>query len=121
MRKIQLCDVASKYQKLVKPIMVAFGSVLKHLCISSNGDQINLEDLAYCTVLNNLTLDLGTVISSDGNDPSSCWSPEKFLPSLNELTVVGETCLGLWAPLFEAKSKMIRLSLGCCHIGTKVN
>ena len=104
--------------KIMKPILASFGSVLQALFIS-DCDQVNLAHLASCVVLDSLML-LDSTISSEGSDTISCWTPKTFLPSLTELVVVCGPCLGLWAPLLEAKSTLVRLDLNCCHIGTNV-
>ncbi len=104
--------------KIMKPILVSFGSVLKTLGLWGC-NQVNLAHLASCVVLEDLTLIGSRIISSEGSDPTSCWSPGTYLPSLTNLTVCGY-CLGLWAPLLEEKSTLYTLNLNCCHIGTNV-
>ena len=103
--------------QFMNPILAAFGSVLLTLSIS-DCDHVNLARLASCAVLVNLTL-CSCTISSEGSDTICFWTPKTFLPSLTDL-MVENSCLGLWAPLLEAKSTLVRLTLNCCHIGTNV-
>jgi len=104
----------------VKRILEAIGSNLTTLRFESC-KQIDFQLLASCSKLEKLSIDGYSTIKSEINDAAIHWtSGGCFLPSLT--TFECSVCLGGWSPLMiEKKStKLTRLSLECCHIGTQV-
>jgi len=116
MERIILSDINPR---CVQPVLNAFGSALKILELDHCQLAIDLAHLASCTVLQKLEINSCT-ITCEGNDPSSRWTSETFLPSLKVLKTWSSCCLGVWALLLEKKSTLKQLALVCCHIATNV-
>jgi len=94
-----------------------FGPDLTRLNLMGVGP-IDMSLLAPCSKLEDLTI-VASPINSKDVDAASRFTPDSFLPMLKYFNT--DACLGFWAPLMiEKKSKLVELSLHCCHIGTNV-
>ena len=100
---------------LLKPLLSAFNLSLTCLSLTVCS-RINLAHLAVCTQLEQLIISDDSSLSSSGTFISS--DANTFLPSLKHLEC--DVCLGVYAHLFERKSKWVHLELNCCHFGKNV-
>ena len=101
----------------VKPILNAFGPTLKQLTFEQCC-KINLADLASCSQLENLRILNSSLANPQENEAVLMDSKSSFLPLLKKFK--SGTCLGVYSRLFERKSTLTHLALGCCHVGTNV-
>jgi len=94
-----------------------FGANLTRLELIDVGP-VDMSLLAPCYKLEHLSIINKSIINSEDVNAASRWTPDTFLPMLKSFRI--HTCLGVWAPLIERKSKLVNLELICCHIGTNV-
>ncbi len=108
-------------REFVTMILDVYGRNLKKLTLSGISWDIDMAYLAsICTNLEHLTL-LDACINLDFE--AACgWTPETFFPKLTHFQTNNSKskCSGVWGVLIEKKSKLVHLSLQCCHIGTIV-
>ena len=107
---------------LVKPILNVLGASLTSLSLCNLVIRypVDMAQLASCcTQLVKLSLFKCNIFNARDVDAAGRWTEDTFLPLLTSFKSV-DTCLGVWAPLIEKKSKLVELELNCCHIGTKV-
>ena len=102
-----ITDVNPAY---IKPILSALGSNLKILEFLKC-TQLDLQPLAYCTALEELTFFYRCSIE-DG----AAALPSGFLPALKFFFSDSCTCTAF----FITKARLTSLKLNCCHVGTKV-
>ena len=82
---------------------------------------VDLDQLASCCIkLEKLSLVGCIILNAQDVDAAGRWNSDTFLPLLTKFKSDRNTCLGVWSPLIEKKSKLVELELNCCHIGTKV-
>ena len=86
---------------LLKPLLSAFNLSLTCLSLTFCS-QINLALLSVCTQLEQLNISHDSSLSSSGNFSMDA---NTFLPSLKHLEC--DFCLGVYAHLFERKSKWV--------------
>ncbi len=116
--QVKVLKLYGVHPRCLPPVLNVFGSALESLHLESCPSPIDLGLLTSCIALEDLSI-FHCIVICEGNDPSSRWTSETFLPSLNSL-VTYKCCLGVWASLLETKSTMMHLHLDCVHIGTSV-
>ena len=95
-------------------ILSAFGPHLNILKIW-RWTQIDLQALADCTALENLSFIDGCSFQIKDGDVATLTG---FLPALE--IFYSDSCLGPWSRFFETKSTLTSFRLNCCHVGTEV-
>ena len=114
MGAITLEDLSTEY---ARPVLNALGPALKKLTLKRC--DFDMAWLSSCTQLQHLTINCCSLrtdklITRGHNN----WTHATFLPVLTEFQ--SNVCLQKWAPIFEKKSTLVKLTLNCCHIATKV-
>jgi len=111
---ITIEDLSTEY---MRPVLNALGPNLKKLTLKRC--DFDMAWLSSCTQLQHLKINCCSLrtdkLATRGHNN---WTHATFLPVLTEFQ--SNVCLQKWAPVFEEKSTLVKLTLNCCHIATKV-